>query len=106
MPPYGAICFPMGKLFDDLQRQDAARKKPVVLQAPAGVRVGSHVAPTREPEGSPSGEVAGAAKTAGKDILLEGVPAAMLVRLEEERKRRGLRSRAETIRILLSEALK
>jgi len=42
----------------------------------------------------------------GRDILLERVPETMLAQLEAERKRRGLRSRAETIRVLLGEALR
>ena len=91
-----------------MQRAEAAKragKKSAVRQALPS----AGLAPASRPTGKASGseaEVGSAAPTAGtKDILLESVPVAMLVRLEEVRKDRGFRSRAETIRTLLKEAL-
>ena len=82
-------------------------KKPAVRQAPSSAGLAPASRPTGEPSPSQApSEVGDAVLTAGtKDILLEKVPIPMLVRLEEERKKRGLRSRAETIRTLLTEAL-
>lgn len=85
---------------------ESVPKKPVVRQVPPSAGLAPAFRPTGEASGSPEAEVGDTVPTAGmKDILLESVPVRMLVRLEQERKRRGFRSRAETIRVLLKEAL-
>ncbi len=92
----------MGKIYDDLQKQEAAKKgsgavsRDPKLEKRARAVLDRGEAAVRPPVLQAEGD---------KDILLERVPAAMLARLEAERARRGLRSRAETIRVLLGEAL-
>ena len=84
-------------LYNQILKQDAEKKREPAVEkaAPQGVPPLSTARPV-----SDGGVGAGAIR------FVQEVPGWMVGRLEAERARRGLRSRAETIRVLLGEALK